>query len=97
MHKTDNIDNLVLGSVTTKTNKFITNNGLMNNIHNNELCYNVYVSDYSGSFMILNKEYLNNTQINLVHKKTTNVVQEFIYAHTELISYIRYNYKDIRW
>lgn len=97
LYKIDNIDNLVLGSVTTKTNKFITNNGLMNNIHNNELCYNIYVSDYKGSFMILNKEYLNNEQINLFYKEMANSVQEFIYAHTELINYIRYNYKDIRW
>lgn len=97
LYKIDNINNLILGSITTKTNKFITKNELMNNIQNNELCYNIYVSDYSGSFMILNKEYLNNEQIHVVHKEITNLVQEFIYAHTELINYIRYNYKDIRW
>ncbi|WP_144389195.1 hypothetical protein [Vibrio algivorus] len=59
-------------------------------------CYNIYIYNNNGS-MILNKEYLSSEQIDFIHKEVNVLAQEFIYSHTDLINYIRFNYKDIVW
>lgn len=58
---------------------------------------NIYVGDDYGRFIVMNKRFLTSEQIGLIEDKITPLVQSFIYSHTELVSYIRYNFRDIRW
>jgi len=91
------IEDWMLGSLTIKTNKFITMSEMMDNIHQNELCYNIYDSSGYDNYLILNNKKLNHEQLDLIHNEIPILVQEFIYAHTELIDYIRFEYRDIQW
>lgn len=93
MHK---IEDWIEGSISIKDNKLITFSQMLNNTSNPS--YNVYVmNEYNNKIMTLNKNYLNSNQIDLVYKTIPILKQEFIYAHTELIEYIRYNFKAGRY
>ncbi len=60
--------------------------------------FNVYItSDYDYELLVLNKRNLSHVQLEVATKKIAALQQEFIYAHTKLINYIRYNYKEIEW
>lgn len=97
LEKIHKIEDWIEGSISIKYNKLITFSQMINNTYSNP-SYNVYVnSEYDNEIMILNKEYLNSNQIDLVYKTIPILKQEFIYAHTELIEYIRYNFKEIIW
>ncbi|CAM4280626.1 HNH endonuclease signature motif containing protein [Vibrio neonatus] len=60
-------------------------------------CYNTYVSDYNGNFVVMNKRFLSYEQIGLVEQTVSPLVQSFIYSHTALVDYIRFQFKDIKW
>ena len=94
LKKLNKIDDWVAGTLT-KTNRLITLDEMLNST-STEGGYNIYVHDDNG-YLVLNKQFLSYEQIELVNKNVSRLVQEFIYAHTDLIDYIRYNYKDIEW
>ena len=77
-------------------NKLVTIRDMINSKKNNEKCYNIYVGDRNGN-LVLNKSYLSSEQLDLVHKEVTTLLQSFIYAHKDLIDYIRNNFDDIIW
>ncbi|PSU19935.1 hypothetical protein CTM97_18530 [Photobacterium phosphoreum] len=60
-------------------------------------CYNTYVGDDQGNFVVINKRFLSHEQIDLVEQTMTPLVQNFIYSHRELVNYIRFQFKDIKW
>jgi len=60
-------------------------------------CFNIYVGNDNGRFIVMNKRFLTSGQIELIERRITPLVQSFIYSHTELVTYIRYNFRDIRW
>ena len=97
LHDMERINDWILGSLTIETNKLITFNEMINNTHQNEPSYNIYISSEYDNFLILNKKFLNHEQLDLVYKEIPKLVQEFIYSHTELINYIREKYRDIKW
>jgi hypothetical protein len=92
----DRINDWLSGTLTIKNNRLMTLEEMLNNHQNIEPGYNIFVSNDDG-YIVLNKKFLNYDQINLVVKSLERLVQEFIYAHTELINYIRYNYREIQW
>lgn len=61
------------------------------------ICYNTYVSDGNGKFVVMNKKFLTFEQIGLVEQTVSPLLQSFIYSHTALVDYIRYQFKDIKW
>lgn len=98
VEKLDSINDWMSGTITNADNKLITLNEMLNNLESSSQGYNVYVnSDFNHEYLILNKRYLNVEQIEIATKNITILQQEFIYAHTDLVTYIRYNYNDIVW
>lgn len=96
--KLDQINGWMSGTITNKDNKLITLNEMLNNLESSNPGYNVYVnSDFNHEYLILNKRYLNNKQIEIATRNISELQQEFIYAHTDLVNYIRHNYKEINW
>ena len=61
------------------------------------LCFDAYLSDDSGQYMTMNKRNLTGDQVAVVEDNVNPLVQNFIYSHTELVNYIRYNFTDIKW
>ena len=59
--------------------------------------YNTYVGGESQPYLVMNKKYLSYEQIDLVLHTMNPLVQNFVYSHTDLVNYIRYNFKDIKW
>ncbi|OCL98220.1 hypothetical protein AAX29_01739 [Aliarcobacter thereius] len=94
LEKLNKIDDWVAGTLT-KTNRLITLDEMLNST-STEGGYNIYVHDDNG-YLVLNKRFLSYEQIEIVNKNVSRLVQEFIYAHTDLIDYIRYNYRNIEW
>ncbi|OOF12507.1 hypothetical protein BZG82_00865 [Salinivibrio sp. PR5] len=66
------------------------------NMFSGEPFTNIYVSKERGC-IVLNKAALSWEQIDLVNENVSKLVQEFLYAHTALVDYIRYNFKNIKW
>ena len=97
MNKLELINNWIDGTITTKDNILITFDDMINNLNSNRTGYNVYTPNDYTNHMDLNKNYLTLEQIAIVRKEVSILQQEFIYAHTELINYIRQNYKEIEW
>lgn len=94
LEKIDCIEKWMGGSMRIGTTELITEAQMFNGY-----CkpgYNVYVPNDYG-YLVLNKKNLTSLQIDFVCKNMQNFVQEFLYAHTELINYIRTNYKEIKW
>lgn len=94
-----NLDNWILGSLRGMT--LITMHEMMNSelkVSKNNPCYNIYVpSDNCDGYLILNHRFLSCEQIDYVELNVTRLVQECIYAHTDLINYVRYNFRDVEW
>ncbi|EOV0867787.1 HNH endonuclease signature motif containing protein [Vibrio parahaemolyticus] len=64
----------------------------------NQQCFNIYVpSDYYKGFVVMNKRHLTVDQIAIVEETIAPLVQLFIFSHTALVDYIRYNFEDICW
>ncbi|HIF9405277.1 TPA: HNH endonuclease signature motif containing protein [Photobacterium damselae] len=63
----------------------------------NSTCYNTYVGDDNGIFVVMNKRFLSDEQIGVVEQAVRPLVQRFIYSHAELLKYIRFQFKDIKW
>lgn len=98
MEKLNLINDWMSGTITTKDNVLITQEEMINNLSSNRPGYNVYqLCDYNSNYLVLDKRNLTREQIEIVTKKVSVLKQEFIYVHTELINYIRLNYKDIVW
>lgn len=94
----DYINDWMDGTITNKDNKLITLNEMLNNLVSFNPGYNVFVNcDSNNEYLVLNKVYLNHKQIEIITKEITILKQEFIYAHTDLVNYIRHNYKEIIW
>ncbi|WP_352297707.1 HNH endonuclease signature motif containing protein [Pseudoalteromonas sp. 20-MNA-CIBAN-0454] len=66
------------------------------NMFSGEPFTNIYVSNNHGD-IVLNKAALSWEQINLINENISNLVREFLHAHTTLVDYIRYNFKNIKW
>lgn len=97
LHKLDLINDWMSGTITNRDNKLITENEMMNPYIAGP-GFNVYVpSDSNFNYMQLNKKNLSREQIEIVTKEVSILQQQFIYAHTDLINYIRSNFKDIKW
>lgn len=97
MNKLELINNWIDGTITTEDNILITFDDMINNLNLNRTGYNVYTpSDYTNH-MDLNKNYLTLEQIAIVRKEVSILQQEFIYAHSELVTHIRQNYKEVEW
>lgn len=76
--------------------QLVTMSDMINSRHGNQMCYNIYVGDESGN-MILNKSYLSSEQLDLVHNEVPRLVQRFVWAHKDLIDYIRNQFNEIVW
>lgn len=96
IQRIDNIDKWLLGTLTIKENKLITFQEMLNYDNNNQPGYNIYVHTYDD-FIAINKSNLSYEQINLVIQNMQVLVQDFIYSHTKLIDYIRFNFREIKW
>lgn len=94
LEKNECIDKWIGGSMRIGTTELITENQMFNGYC--KPCYNIYVPSDDG-YLVLNKKNLTSMQIDFVCKHIQKFVQEFLYAHTELINYIRTNYKEIEW
>lgn len=85
-------------SITNKKNELVTFYEMLYSTDFSKQGFNVYVtSDYDYDILVLNKRYLSPIQLEVATKKIAVLQQEFIYVHTALINYIRYNYKEIGW
>ena len=92
----DSLTDWVTGTITIKDNKLITLSEMINNSSDNHMGYSVYIyNDYEH--MVINKKSLHHEQTNKVYSEIPNLIQNFIYAHTELIEYIRYNFREVEW
>lgn len=98
LEKLDCINDWKLGSITNKKNELVTFYEMLYSTDFSKQGFNVYVTcDYDYDILVLNKRYLSPIQLEVATKKIAVLQQEFIYAHTALINYIRYNYKEIEW
>ncbi|WP_428241164.1 hypothetical protein [Gynuella sp.] len=70
---------------------------LLDEFETDHTCYNTYVGDDNGNFVVMNKRFLSYEQIDLVEQTVSPLLQSFIYSHTELVEYIRFQFKDIKW
>lgn len=94
----DRINDWMSGTITNADNKLITINEMLNNLETSGPGYNVYItSDTNYEYLVLNKQNLNNKQIEIATRSISVLQQEFINVHTELINYIRQNYKKVEW
>lgn len=94
----DRINDWMSGTITNADNKLITINEMLNNLETSGPGYNVYItSDTNYEYLVLNKQNLNNKQIEIATRSISVLQQEFINVHTELINYIRQNYKEVEW
>lgn len=64
-------------------------------VDSKEYCVNIYVG--CNDRIVLNKRELSHRQLSIIYQVMKELVQNFIYAHTALIEYIRSNFKDIKW
>lgn len=69
---------------------------MFNSVSIPQPCYNIYVSDNRGN-MVLNKQYLSPDQIDYVSTEVSNIAQEFIDSHTDLVHYVRNQFNEIEW
>ena len=98
LNKLDLINNWMSGTITNGDNKLITENEMINNLNSIRPGYIVYqLCDYDYNYLVLNKKFLTREQIQIVTKEVSILQQQFIYAHTALINYIRLNFKEIVW
>ncbi len=94
--KMDSLTDWIDGTISNTSNRLITTSEMINSNSNDSAGYNAYVSNDNGN-MIINKRNLNDKQINKIYNEMPSQIQNFLYVHTNLINYIRYNYEDIRW
>lgn len=90
IHKMDELDVWLSGNL--RGTSLVSDD----NMFSGEPFTNIYVSNERGC-IVLNKAALSWEQINLVNANVSKLVQEFLCAHTALVDYIRYNFKDIKW
>lgn len=88
---TDELDNFMSSDISgNQFYAFGRSSGVSNRV-------NIYVGDDYGRYIVMNKRFLTSEQICLIENKITPLVQSFFDSHTELVNYIRYNFRDIRW
>lgn len=58
-------------------------------------CYNIYIGD--GHDAVINKQNLSGEQVYLIENKVSGFVQSLIFDYTNLVNYIRHNFRDIKW
>ncbi|HEJ0144687.1 TPA: hypothetical protein SLO74_003997 [Citrobacter freundii] len=90
----EKLDCWITGSISGLN--LITISDMFNSVSTPQPCYNIYVSDDRGN-MVLNKRFLSPDQIDYVSNEVSNIVQEFIYSHTDLVHYVRDQFSEIEW
>lgn len=90
----EKLDCWITGSISGLN--LITISDMFNSVSIPQPCYNIYVSDDRGH-MVLNKRYLSPDQIDYVSTEVSNIVQEFIYSHADLVQYVRDQFNEIKW
>lgn len=90
----EKLDCSITGSISGLN--LITISDMLNSVSIPQPCYNIYVSDDRGH-MVLNKRCLSHEQLDYVSNKVSNLVQEFIYSHTDLVQYVRNQFNEIEW
>lgn len=70
-------------------------NGFALRADSKEYIVNIYVG--CNGRIVLNKRELSYGQVSIIYQVMKELVQDFIYAHTALIDYIRSKFKDIKW
>lgn len=87
----NNIENFTLSNICG--NEFYP----LGEFGSDSICYNTYVGEDNGLFIVMNKRFLSEEQIGLVEQTVNPLVQNFINSHAELVDYIRYQFKEIKW